>query len=184
MGSPLDIPEIITARLVLRGMEVADFPAFAAIWADPVVTAQVGVPPRDRAEAWGSFLRYAGSWPLLGYGQWAVCDRESGRFLGQAGLFKAHRGHGATFDDFPESGWVLASEAQGRGLGSEAVRACLEWFDASPYRGEVVAQIDIRNAASLALAARMGFRQFGQVEVDGLMLALLRRPAPGGVSLG
>jgi hypothetical protein len=30
----------------------------------------------------------------------------------------------------------------------------------------------------------MGFRQFGQVEVDGLMLALLRRPAPGGVSLG
>ncbi|WP_255683798.1 GNAT family N-acetyltransferase [Alitabrizicola rongguiensis] len=162
----------------MRGMWPADFPSFAALWLDPEVTARVGVPARDEAESWGSFLRNAGSWVLLGYGQWAICDRTSGEFLGHTGIFRAMRGHGADFDGAPEAGWVLARAAQGRGIGTEAVRAMLAWVDASDHAGALVAQIDHGNAASLALAARMGFRRMRDVAGGERGLALLRRPGP------
>ncbi len=142
---------IETERLVLRGFTPADFDGFAAIWADPLVTALIGVSARDRAEAWGAFLKIAGSWSLLGYSQWAVCDRVSGELLGQTGFFKAFRGHGPTFDDFPEAGWVLTREAQGLGIGREATEAAHRWFDAK-IGGPTVCQIDARNAASQKLA--------------------------------
>jgi RimJ/RimL family protein N-acetyltransferase len=55
-----------------------------------------------------------------------------------------------------EVGWVLAPAARGRGVATEAARACLEWgfhdFDL-PY---VTAMIAPDNAASIAVAERLG----------------------------
>lgn len=155
----MDVPVIETARLVLRGWQVTDFERFAGIWADPQVTRLVGVPARDRAESWRALLKIAGGWALLGHGQWAVVEREGGRILGQCGFFDVQRGYGPAFDSFPEAGWVLAPEAQGRGIGREAVSAAHEWFDAH-VGGPCVAQISPANAASRALAARMGYEVF------------------------
>ncbi len=162
----MEIPRIETARLILRAFEAADLDAFARIWADPVVTARVGVPPRDRAESWHALLKIAGGWQLLGYGQWAVRDRETGVLWGQTGFFMAMRGHGPAFDDHPEAGWVLAREAMGRGLGREAAEAAHAWFDAR-VGGRTVCQIDARNAASQALAARLGYVRYAEVDSDG-----------------
>lgn len=173
-----DIPELVTPRLILRGMGAGEFPAFAALWSDPEVTARIGVPARGEADSWAAFLRNAGSWALLGYGQWAICDRSAGTFLGHAGIFRAMRGHGEDFDSVAEAGWVLARAAQGRGIGTEAVRAMLAWIDASDHAGPLVAQIDRGNAASLALAARMGFLRMRDVTGGERGLALLRRPGP------
>ena len=165
----MDIPVLTTPRLTLRAFVPADFDAFAAIWADPVVTAHVGVPPRDRAASWQSFLMIAGGWQLLGHGQWAIADRATGALLGQTGFFRVIRGYGAHFDDLPEAGWVLARGAMGRGIGTEAVRAAHDWFDAH-VGGATVAQIDARNAASQRLAARMGYVAYGEVEDGALRL--------------
>lgn len=156
------IPVLETERLVLRGFTAEDFDGFAAIWADPVVTERIGVPARDRAESWSAFLKIAGGWTLLGYSQWAICDRETGALWGQTGFFQAMRGHGAPFDDHPEAGWVLAAEAMGRGLGPEAAGAAHDWFDAR-VGGPTVCQIDATNGASQAVAARLGYRQFAEI---------------------
>ena len=159
----MDAPEIITERLILRAMRLEDFDAFAAIWADEDVARQVGVPVRPRGQSWGAFLTNVGHWRLLGYGQWAVTERATGAYLGQTGMFRAHRGFGAAFDDWPEAGWVLGRAAQGRGIGTEAVRAAHDWFD-GVIGGVTVAMIDRGNAASLRLAAGMGYVETGTAE--------------------
>ena len=50
----------------------------------------------------------------------AVLDRNSGRFLGCAGLHELNA-------PAPELGIWIAVEAQGAGRGSEAVRALMQW---------------------------------------------------------
>jgi RimJ/RimL family protein N-acetyltransferase len=172
--SGVTVPVLTTPRLTLRAFAPTDFDAFAAIWADPLVTRHIGVPPRDRAASWQSFLMIAGGWPLLGYGQWAIADRTTGALLGQTGFFRVIRGYGPHFDDLPEAGWVLSAAAIGRGHGTEAVRAAHDWFDAH-LGGPTVAQIDARNAASQALAARMGYVPYSEIAPNGAPLLLLRR---------
>jgi RimJ/RimL family protein N-acetyltransferase len=168
-----EVPVLQTERLILRGMVREDFPDFAALWADEDVTSQVGVPVRGHGASWSAFLTNIGHWRMLGFGQWAVTDRATGAYLGQTGMFRAHRGYGAAFDDWPEAGWVLARGAQGRGLGAEAARAAHEWFD-RVIGGPVVAVVSDDNAASRKLAAGLGYRAIvdGQT-VEGAVL--LRR---------
>ena len=72
------------------------------MWADPEVTRYIGGRPFGVEEVWTRLLRYAGHWALLGYGYWAVIEKSSGRFVGEAGLADFHRGEVATrrrFDD-------------------------------------------------------------------------------------
>jgi RimJ/RimL family protein N-acetyltransferase len=169
------VPELSTRRLLMRGFRPADFDAFADVWADPAVTRRVGVPARDRSESWGAFVKIAGGWALLGYGQWAVFDRETGRYCGQTGFFRAMRGHGPAFDELPEAGWVLGRDWLGQGIGAEAAGAAHEWFDAT-VGGPTVCQIDARNEVSQKLAARMGYRPFAELEDEnGTPLLLFRR---------
>ena len=114
------IPTINTARLTLRAMGPGDFDRFAAIWADPDVVRFIGAEPWDRAKSWASFLRNAGHWQMTGYGQWAVEIHATKQMVGQVGFFQGMRGYGDDFDTFPEAGWVLTPEAQGKGFGLEA----------------------------------------------------------------
>lgn len=65
-----------------------------------------------------------------------------------------------------------------RGIGTEAVKAMPGAIDASDPAGPLVVQIDRGNAASLALAARMGCRRMRDVAGGERGLALLRRPGP------
>ena len=52
----------------------------------------IGGKPFTREESWARLLRYGGLWSLLGYGYWAVRDKESGRFAGELGFagFRLH----------------------------------------------------------------------------------------------
>ena len=52
-------PVIETQRTILRAHRLEDFDAYAAMWADPVVTRFIGGKPRTREESWMRFLRHA-----------------------------------------------------------------------------------------------------------------------------
>lgn len=52
--------------------------------------------PISREEAWHRLMRYAGHWALLGYGNFAVIEKSSGQYVGETGLWDAHRGMGDT----------------------------------------------------------------------------------------
>lgn len=175
-----NIPELVTGRLILRGMTKADFPAFSALWQEPEVVRYIGAKPRPVAESWGVFLRIAGSWAIDGFGQWAIIRRADGRFLGQCGFFRAMRGLGTDFDEVPEAGWVLTTNAQAQGYGREAVGAAHAWFDAQPTGGRSVAMIEFGHAGSFAIADRLGYRPLREVVDLGDPVMLLRRDVRAG----
>jgi RimJ/RimL family protein N-acetyltransferase len=80
----------------------------------------------------------------------AVLDRENGSFLGRTGLK-----HWPQFDEV-EVGWVLAPAFWGRGLATEAGRACLEWGLRSLAVPYVTAMIQPENQRSIRVAERLG----------------------------
>ncbi len=172
------IPVVQTARLRLRPFRRDDFAAFAAIWQEPEVMRFIGE-PRTTAESWGAFLKIAGSWAIEGFGQWAIERKADDALLGQTGFFTALRGLGDDFDQSPESGWVLATAAQGQGYGREAVLAAHAWYDAQPFAGRTVAMIERGHGASFRIAEKLGYRTMREVEMQGDPVTLMERLPAG-----
>lgn len=171
------IPNINTARLTLRAMRPEDFDRFAEIWAMPDVVRNVGGKPWSRGRAWESFLRNAGHWQMAGFGQWAVIEQRTRQMIGQTGFFFGARALGEDFDPYPEAGWILVPEVQGRGLGQEAAQAAHDWFD-RVIPGPLVVRVSPDNTPSLKLAADLGYDAMREASYDGESAVLLRRNGP------
>jgi len=171
----MTVPVLTTGRLVLRGFALADFPAYAALWADPAVVRYILPGPRAEGESWRVFQGIVGGWALLGHGQWAVAERETGRVVGHTGFFRAMRGLGADFDAAPECGWVFGRDVWGRGYAAEAVGAAHGWFDGSGHGPASVAMIEAGHAGSERIAASLGYRALRTVTVSDTPVALFRR---------
>jgi RimJ/RimL family protein N-acetyltransferase len=176
-------PTLETPRLRLRAHRLDDAAAHAAMWADPAVVRFIGGVPLSREAAWSRFLRQAGSWPLLGFGFFAVEDRATGAFLGEAGFHDLRRDIAPPIEGTLEAGWVLARAAQGRGLAEEAMRAALGWAEAALPARRITCIIRPDHAASLRVAAKLGFRVFAHGSYTGAPVLLLERAgracAPG-----
>ena len=166
-------PTLTTGRLILRPISMADWEAYAGMWADPRVTRFIGGAPRPREVAWPKFGQAAAMWGLFGYGNWSVIDRADETYLGIAGLSQFERGM-AELGGFPEAGWAFATAGWGRGVATEALAAVHEWADAAGI-GETRCLIDDGNAASIRVADRIGYAPCGRVRPD---LQVFRRPAP------
>ena len=171
------IPTINTPRLTLRAMRSEDFQRFAEIWATPEVVAHITGKPRSKALSWDAFLRNAGHWQISGFGQWGIQLHGQRDIVGQAGFFFGSRGLGEDFDPYPEAGWVLAPEAQGQGLGLNAVEAAHDWFD-RVIAGPTVCIITPDNAASLRIAEKVGYRQIREAEMGEDKVLLMTRKGP------
>lgn len=171
----MDIPRIETERLILRGQTLADFPAFAAMWADPVVTRYLGGTPLSEEEAWAKFLRIAGHWSLLGFGFWAIEEKASGRRIGEAGILDVKRDIVPSFHGVPEIGWGLLPAVHGRGYATEAVGAILAWAENRFGKVRMVCIIDPDNGPSLRVAARCGFQECARTTYKGDPIVILER---------
>lgn len=171
------IPTINTSRLTLRAMRAEDFPRFAQIWATPEVVEHISGGPRTKAHSWDVFLRNAGHWQISGFGQWAIQPHGLREMAGQAGFFFGSRGLGEDFDPFPEAGWVVAPEAQGKGLGLDAVQAAHDWFD-RVIAGRTVCIITPENAASLRIARALGYSLMREAEMGDDVVYLMTRKGP------
>jgi RimJ/RimL family protein N-acetyltransferase len=157
-----DDRSITTDRLIMSPHNRGDFADLVAMWADPQVVRFLGGSPYSDEESWARLLRYAGCWSLMGFGFWAVRSRETGAYLGDIGFLEGRRAGVDGFAGDPEIGWSLSVAAQGHGFASEAVTAALAWgaVHFAGRFGRTVAMISPDNAASVAVAARCGFRHF------------------------
>ena len=169
-------PVIETARLRLRAHRLADFPNSAAMWADPNVTRYIGGKPLTNEEAWSKFLRYTGHWAMLGFGFWAIEERETSAWVGEVGLADFRREMSPPLGDFPEAGWVLASRAHGRGFATEALGAALQWTDGHIDFERTVCIIHPGNAASMNVAKKCGFLELRRSLYNGHDVVVFERP--------
>jgi RimJ/RimL family protein N-acetyltransferase len=157
----LDIPVFKTDRVALRAHRLDDFPAYAAMWADPDVARHLGDGvPYTEEQSWASFLRTAGHWQMLGFGSWAIEEKASGRMIGGIGFNELKRDRGDALKGLPELGWMFASAASGKGYATEALNAALEWGKAHFGPVRVIAITAPQNVASMRVAQKCGLREF------------------------
>lgn len=149
-------PRLETERLILRQFTPDDFEALAAFWADPGVLKFIGGEPQSAEVSWSRLLRYIGHWQALGYGYWAVFEKQTGRYVGQFGLQEAKRELTPALE-FPEAGWALTPSVHGKGYATEALDTMLAWSD-SELKKPLCCIIDQENQRSIHLAERFGFR--------------------------
>ena len=170
-------PTLLTERLRLRAHRDDDFLACRAMWADPGVVRFIGGSPSTPQQTWMRILAYAGHWSLLGFGYWAIADRETDAYLGETGFADFKRDAVPELRDVPELGWALSTSASGRGLATEAVRAAGVWGDANFGGRKTSCLIDPENIASLAVARKCGYEIVDRVRLKSAHTLLLARSA-------
>lgn len=158
----LVIPIVTTERLILRPFREDDAADLFELSRDPDVVRYVGdrhVPTLQ--ECWRAVAGWIGHWALRGYGQWAIEERSSGRFIGRAGIINPAEWPG------PEVGYLLGKPWWGRGYATEAARAAMDWGFTEIGFDELISLIDPANTASIAVATRLGEALRDEVELFG-----------------
>jgi|SRR5579871_31557 RimJ/RimL family protein N-acetyltransferase len=163
----VDVPQIQTTRLLLRGHTVEDFPESAAMWGDPRVTRYIRENPFTAEETWSRLLRYAGHWAVLGFGYWVVQEKLRGKFLGEVGFADYKRDLQPSLDGIPEIGWVLAPHAHGQGFATEAVAAAVAWGDSKFRERRTACIIAPDHPASIRVATKCGYQEFQRTTYHG-----------------
>lgn len=151
-------PQIVTARTLMRAHRPDDLDAMVALWADEHVTRFISGRPATRSETWSRLLRYIGHWQALGFGYWAVEDRETGRYIGEIGFADFKREIEPSLGSVPEAGWALTPEVHGKGIATEVMSAALDWTDSHFVEPHTVCIIDPEHKASMQVAKKLGYR--------------------------
>ncbi|HXW51314.1 MAG TPA: GNAT family N-acetyltransferase [Candidatus Acidoferrales bacterium] len=151
-------PEIETPRLLLRRWTYADRDAFARMTQDPDVMRYMhdSVPLSDR-EVDAALASTIERYEQLGFGDWALVERETNEILGESGLGKLE---GRT--DI-EIGWMLLPRHWGKGYAFEAASAVKEHARSVIGLRHLVALTRPDNARSIDLAGRLGLREAGRL---------------------
>lgn len=169
------VPVLETSRLRLRGFRADDFDFWFAMSRDIAYYRYFSPEPMPEEEVWKLVLRSAGHWVIMGYGFWAVEEKESGRFVGAVGFLSLKRAIDPPLGDAPEIGWVLDPAVHGLGYASEAVAAVLAWGESHFGPVRTVCIIDPDNAPSLRLAAKFGYREYARSTYHDKPIVLLER---------
>jgi len=149
-----DSVQLATDRLLLRPLELADFEPWAALMADGESARFLGG-SQPRAISWRIFMCMAGAWHLTRVAMFSVIERTSGRWVGRVGPWMPEGWPGS------EIGWAIVKDCWGRGYATEAARASMDWaFDHLGWH-EVIHCISPDNAASQAVARKLGARNRG-----------------------
>lgn len=165
------IPSLTTDRLILRAPSNADFEPMAEFYATEHSRFVGG--PMTPELAWRSLAQEAGHWLLLGFGRWSVVEQASGKWVGTVGLWHP--------EGFPENelGWDLAEHATGKGYATEAARAARTYAYDTLGWTTLISLVHVDNAASEAVARRLGAEQDGLFEHERYgPLRVFRHPSP------
>jgi RimJ/RimL family protein N-acetyltransferase len=165
--SPQRIPIVETERLTLRGHRLDDYAASCAMWADPNVVRYISGNPSSAQQTWMRVLSYAGHWSLMGFGYWVAEETGSQKFVGEVGFADFKRALDPSLRGIPEIGWALASDMQGRGFATEAVRAAVNWSDRNRQWPRTVCVINAENIGSIRVASKCGYAEVARLELNG-----------------
>lgn len=143
--------ELATARLRLRRARPDDLDAIHAVLSDPRAMACWSTPPHADLETSRAWLAGMIASPPEVSEDFVV--EWEGRVIGKAGFYR-----------LPEIGYILHPDAWGRGLGREAVEAVIDHVFATRDLDSMTADVDPRNAASIALLTSLGFHKTGEAK--------------------
>lgn len=149
MFAGIALPPFETERLVLRPPGAAEMAAMLAFLGSHRAGFYGG--PMTPGEAWKTYAIYVGQWALRGYGLFSVALKGNDEVVGMVGPY-----HPLDVPE-PEMCWLLTeARHEGHGFAYEAARAALDHLFDTLRWPSVVSYVDPANAASRALASRLG----------------------------
>lgn len=166
------VPEMLeTERLRLRLPRAEDFPAFAAMLADPEVNRHIsGADLADPTVAFRALGWLIGHWHLRGYGPWLVEERASGALVGRVG------GYYPLEWPAPEIAWTLGRAWWGRGLAQEAASAARVAVREHLRPERLVSVVATDNQPSRRLARRLGCIPAERLQIKGIDCIVFDHP--------
>jgi ribosomal-protein-alanine N-acetyltransferase len=172
VGYNQGVDTLDTPRLHLRPFEAEDAPAAHEVYSDPEVMRYVATGPLPDLTMTRRLLHdYTTHQQAWGYSFWAVVERESGRLIGDAGLYRTPLGE-------VELGYTLGRAWWGRGYATEAAGAWLETAFSRLGIHEVVALAEPANTASLRVLEKLGMIRDGERMAFGRPHAVFRAAPP------
>lgn len=152
-----------TERLILRTWTLADAPKLFEICGDADVMKRLGTgKPYETIDQADEFLRWAENYQTAnGFCRWAVLLKENQEIVGSCGFARPHG------TEEIELGYLLAKKFWGKGLATEAAKACLHYGFERLKFNEVIAITDLENTASQKVLEKIGFEKRGIEEIDG-----------------
>jgi RimJ/RimL family protein N-acetyltransferase len=145
--------ELSTERLQLRPVTERDLAAYAGLRGDPRtrVYSRSGVPV-PAAQARRELLDACASWRERGFGHWAICD-DGGAFVGVIVVQPS-----AVDTTGVELGWIVAPEAWGQGIATEAARLVSADLLERAGVARITSYLQAENIASRRVAEKLGMR--------------------------
>ena len=151
--------QIETERLILREIDMErDFEPWAAAHADEETVRYLGGKVLSRAQVWRFMAGVIGHWQIRGYGFFSAEDRKTGEWVGHVGPWYPEGWPGR------EIGWTIARKHWGKGFATEAALACLDLVFNTLQWDRVIHVIVPGNAASVAVARKIGSEFLGTQE--------------------
>jgi RimJ/RimL family protein N-acetyltransferase len=172
---------VVAERLVLRALRADDADAIFAYRTDPDIMRYQGWEPKS-ADDVRAFIAELGAAEPYAPGTWyqlGIALRSTDELIGDCGVHVPQ-----TEPDQAEFGITLAPAFHGHGYATEAIRAMLRLAFDTLGKHRVFGSIDPRNARSIALMRRTGFRReahfveslrFKGAWVDDAVFAMLAR---------
>jgi ribosomal-protein-alanine N-acetyltransferase len=173
------LPTLRTPRLALRSLTAADIADVFAVFSDPVVIRYWDGPLMSTRE---DVIKYLGQihngFRRREFFQWGIADASSDTVVGTCTL-----GQLSAIHQRCEIGFALQQGHWGKGLGSEAVGAVIDFAFEVVKMHRIEADVDPRNDRSLRLLERFGFEREGLLREryylhgerqDAVLMGLLR----------
>jgi RimJ/RimL family protein N-acetyltransferase len=139
---------LVTPRLLLRRACAQDLDGLHAVLSHPAAMRYWSTPEHESRDQTGDFLQTMIS---------EHCDdfivEYDGQVIGKAGAWQSL-----------ELGYILHPDHWGKGLAREAIGVLIPHLFAAHDATEITAEVDPRNAASIALLTRFGFRETHRAE--------------------
>jgi RimJ/RimL family protein N-acetyltransferase len=165
------MPTLETERLRLRAWREEDLEPYAVFCASDGTARFLGG-TCNREDAWRRMAMLIGHWALRGYGNWAIEEKATRRWVGYSGLWKPEGW------PEPEVMWGLAADCHGRGYATEAARRARDFAYRELGWRSLISCIAPANEPSQRVAGRLGARHERDIELRGAQAGVYRHPGP------
>jgi len=159
------LPE--TPRLIFRELQAEDAASMFELDSNAEVHRYLGNTPvqsKEESEKVIQFIRK--QYVDNGVGRWALIEKESGEFVGWAGL-KLMKEEINGHSDFYDLGYRLIPRYWGKGYATEAGKALVKYAFETLKVKNVFAIVDAENAASIKVLQKAGLHSESEFEYQG-----------------
>lgn len=155
---------IESQRLLFRELQPSDADAMFELDADPEVVKYVGMPPLTHIDQTRNMIEaIRKQYQEFGIGRWAVILKETGAFIGWAGLKYIDELNGRK--DNYDLGYRFLTRHWGKGYGTESAQTFIDFGFNEMKLDRISAYVDMENVASQKILEKCGL-QFTNTFMD------------------